>query len=357
MEASAGSLMLLDENTDELEFRVVEGGGGEKLQGKRMSRHQGIGGWVLDNQQVVTVDDTGQDQRHYAELPKSVDYAVNSMICAPMTIRGKPVGVLQILNKHSGERFNSSDKELLLAFAAQSAIIIRNAALYQALRDERDKLVAVEEDIRKQMARDLHDGPVQVVAAISMNVDFVRMLMKREPERVNSELDEVEKLAERAVRQLRTMMFELRPVILETQGLIPALEAYSSRLTETEPFFVHLEVEGKVPRLTKQANSAIFAIVQEAVGNAKKHSNADNIWLEATCRDNVLSVTVRDDGEGFDVAAMQNNYEARGSLGMINMRERAEMIEGTFSIESTLGKGATVRIVAPLAPNVQAVEA
>ena len=353
MEASAGALMLLDERSNELVFRVVEGGGGEKLQGKRMSRHQGIAGWVLDNQQVVTVDDTQQDHRHYAEMPKSVDYTVDSMICAPMTIRGEPVGVLQILNKQSDEHFSGSDKQLLLAFAAQSAIVIRNAALYQELREERDKLVAVEEDIRKELARDLHDGPIQVVAAIPMNLEFIRKLMEREPDKVNSELNEVDKLADRAVRQLRTMMFELRPVILETQGLIPALDAYSSRLNETERFTVHLEVEGEVPRLTKQAGSAVFAVVQEAIINAKKYAKAKNIWLRVECQDNVLNVSVRDDGEGFDVGKVQDNYESRGSLGMINMYERAQMIQGTFSIDSATGQGTTVRIVAPLAPNVQ----
>jgi signal transduction histidine kinase len=353
MEASAGALMLLDEYTDELVFRVVEGGGGKKLQGRRMSRHQGIGGWVLDNQQVVTVDDTQQDQRVFLEMPRSVDYTVDSMICAPMTVRGEPIGVLQILNKQSGERFDGSDKELLLVFAAQSAIVIRNAALYQELREERDKLVAMEEDIRKELARDLHDGPIQVVAAIPMNIEFIRKLMEREPDKVSSELNEVDKLADRAVRQLRTMMFELRPVILETQGLIPALDAYSSRLNETERFTVNLEVEGEVPRLTKQASSAVFAVVQEAIINVKKHTKAKNIWLRVECQDDNLDVSVHDDGQGFDVSQMQENYESRGSLGMINMYERAAMIQGTFSIDSTTAQGTTVRIVAPLAPNTQ----
>jgi signal transduction histidine kinase len=353
MKASAGALMLLDEPTDELVFRVVEGGGGERLEGKRMSRHQGIGGWVLDNQEVLIVDDTQQDQRFYAELPKSVDYTVDSMICAPMTIHGEPVGVLQILNKQSGDRFHGSDKELLRAFAAQSAIVIRNAALYQELREERDKLVAVEEDIRKELARDLHDGPIQVVAAIPMNIEFIRKLLEREPDKVPSELGEVDKLADRAVRQLRTMMFELRPVILETQGLIPALDVYSNRLTETERFAVHLDVEGEVPRLTKQAGSAVFAVVQEAIINVKKHTQAKNIWIRVECNNDTLNVSVHDDGQGFDVSKMQTNYESRGSLGMINMYERAEMIRGVFSIDSASGQGTTVRIVAPLETNAQ----
>ncbi len=356
MEASAGSLILLEEHTDQLVFRVVEGGGGEQLEGQQMSRSEGIAGWVLENQQATIVDDTSTDRRHYTQPSESVDFGVTSMVCAPMTVQGRPVGVLQVLNKKSGERFGPSDTELLLSFAAQSAIAIRNAQLYQELREEHDRIVTVEEDVRKELARDLHDGPTQLVAAITMNLQFVRKLMERDPARVGAELDEVDALAARAMVQLRTMLFDLRPVILETKGLVPTLEAYSTRLTETERFTVHLQVIGKVPPLSKQAGSATFAVVQEAISNAKKYAQAEHIWVTVECAEDTLCCTIHDDGEGFDVAEMQKDYASRGSLGMINMHERAEMIQGTFTIQSEIGHGTTVKLVAPLSPNIKDAE-
>lgn len=352
MDANAGALLLLDESGDQLVFRVVEGGGGSELQGQTMERRHGIAGWVLQNQQAVIVDDTQTDDRHYQQVSESVDFGVTSMVCTPMTVRGRPVGVLQVLNKRSGERFDQEDKGLLLSFAAQSAIAIRNAQLYQELLDERDKLVAVEEDVRKELARDLHDGPTQLVAAIMMNLEFVRRLLKREPHKVEAELGEIEALAERAMLQLRTMLFDLRPIILETQGLIAALGAYSTRLTETESFAVQLEVEDEVPALSHQARSAIFAIVQEAIRNTKKHAQAKNIWLHARREGDTLEVSIRDDGSGFDIAAVQQGYGSRGSLGMVNMRERAELIQGTLTIASEESRGTTVHLTVPLAPNV-----
>jgi signal transduction histidine kinase len=353
MEAQAGSLLLLDEKADELVFQVVEGGGGARLQGKRMSRNQGIGGWVLNHQEAVIVDDVIQDDRYNAEIGASVDYATTSMICAPMVDRGEAIGVLEILNKRDGKRFDETDKELLTVLAAQSAIAIRNARLYQELREERDRLVALEEDVRKRLARDLHDGPTQLVAAIMMDLQFVGKLLKQEPDKADAELRETSALAERAMRQLRTMLFDLRPVILETKGLVPALEAYSSRLTETERFTVCLDVEGEVPELTKRAESAIFAVVQEAISNARKHTHAGNMWITVRCQNGTLAVTVRDNGEGFDVNKMWADYDSRGSMGMINMRERADMIQAALTIESVVGEGTIVHLEVPLRPNLQ----
>lgn len=352
-EAQAGTLFLLDEDSDELEFRVVVGGGGEKLVGRRMSRDQGIAGWVLNHQQAVIVDDTLRDKRHYGPIPASVGYTTESMICAPLIDRGRAFGVLQILNKQNQGRFDESDRELLVALAAQSAVALRNAQLYQQLRHERDRLISVEVDERKRLARNLHDGPTQIVAAVIMRLQFIRKLLTREPGMADEELVQVGTLAEQAMRQLRTMLFELRPVILETQGLIPALEAYAHRLSETEHFEVHLAVDESVPRLRKEAEAAIFAVVQEAIGNAKKYAQAEHIWIEIHQQDGRLWVDVRDDGQGFEVDTTLPEAEARGSLGMIHMRESAGLLQGSLRLHSVPGKGATVGLTVPLEPNLQ----
>jgi signal transduction histidine kinase len=318
-----------------------------------MGRHQGIAGWVLDHQQAVIVDDTLRDKRHYAPIPASVGYTTESMICAPLIDRGRAFGVLQILNKQNREHFDESDRELLVALAAQSAIAMRNAQLYQQLRHERDRLISVEVDERKRLARNLHDGPTQVVAAVIMRLQFIRKLLERKPAMVDAELVEAGTLAEQAMRQLRTMLFELRPVVLETQGLIPALEAYARRLTETERFTVHLDVQDNVPRLRREAEAAIFAVVQEAIGNAKKYAQAKNMWIGLRLLGGQLQINVRDDGQGFEVDTMLPEAEARGSLGMIHMRESAGLLQGTFTLRSTPGEGATIELLVPLEPNLQ----
>ncbi len=348
--AVAGSLLLLDRRTDELIFEVVIGGGGEALEHQRMPKDKGIAGWVLKTQEPLIVDDVGQDPRLYKGIQSS-NFRTANIICVPLITRGKAIGVLQVLNKISGERFNQDDQELLMTFAAQSATAIENARLVQALREEKERIVALEEDVRKRLARDLHDGPTQLLAAIRMGLEFSRKLLVRKPDQVDEELAEMLPLADRALKQVRTLLFDLRPAVLETQGLVPALEFYARQIQDTEGFFVTLEIGDFDQRLAGRAEKEIFSVVQEALGNVKKHAHAGHVWINLAEKDGQLTVTVRDDGQGFDMAKLDPTKGREGSLGMINMHERVQMLGGELSITSAPGQGTTVTLSVPLDGN------
>ena len=345
--AVAGSLILLDGRTDELVFAVVVGGGGEALQGQRMPRDKGIAGWVLNARAPLIVDDVSQDERFYKEI-KSDGFRTANIICVPLITRGTIIGVLQVLNRVSGERFNQADLELLMTFAAQSATAIQNARLVRALRHEKERIVALEEDVRTRLARDLHDGPTQLLAAIRMNLQFMRKLLVHEPEKVDKELADLLPIVDRALKQVRTLLFDLRPATLETEGLVPALEFYARQLQDTEGFSVTLDPGGFDRRLAGRAEKEIFSVVREALGNIKKHAQAQRVWINLSVSDGRLSVTVRDDGIGFDATKIDPAKGREGSLGMINMHERAQMLGGKLFITSALGRGTTVVLSVPL---------
>lgn len=346
--AAAGSLLLLDPLTDELVFEVIEGGGGQALEKRRMKKDKGIAGWVATHRKPLIVQDVSKDKRFYSEISASIDFETKSIMCAPLITKGEIIGVLQVLNKKSGELFNNDDLDILTTFAAQVAVAIENARLYQNLREERDRIVAVEEEVRKRLARDLHDGPAQLLSAIIMEIRFTLQLLEKSPHKVREELSQLESTVSKALRQVRTMLFDLRPVILETHGLIPALQSYVERLRDSEDMDIHLQMEGKLKRLEGKAESAIFAIVQEAVNNARKYARQSPVWLKVARRKEELEVSVRDQGPGFDVAQVEASYGQRGSLGLLNMRERAEMVNGHLSIQSEIGKGTTVTLIVPL---------
>jgi signal transduction histidine kinase len=353
MDASAGSLLLLDRETNELVFEVIEGGSGSALEKTRMPADKGIAGWVASHGEPLIVDDVNRDNRYYRSISEELGYTTRSILCVPMIAKRDVIGVLQLLNKVEGRYFTLADQEMLTAFAAQSAVSIDNARLYEDLRGERDRILAVEEDVSHGLARDLHDGPAQMLAAIIMSANFAKAAMERGSSPLAlSELNEMVPVAEKALHQVRTLLFDLRPVLLETRGLVPALESYARRLRESEGLDVALNVEGDYGRLSHKADLAVYSVVQEAINNARKHAQAGRVDIGVKlAEEDCLVVIVRDDGIGFDVDRVSGAYDERESLGMLSMKERAEVVHGKLSISSHPGEGTSVTLRLPLTPN------
>lgn len=245
--------------------------------------------------------------------------------------------------------FTPDYQDLLTALCNQGVVALQNARLYQSLREEKERIIAVEEDARKKLACDLHDGPTQSIAAIAMRVNYARTLLEEQPHRIAEELARIEELARRTTKEIRQMLFTLRPLILETQGLCAALEQVIAKRAETDPLPVHLEAPEGVDRvLDRDQQGIVFYILEEALSNARKHARAANVWVRLYLDSRSFVAEVEDDGVGFDVSALEEGYEARGSLGMLNMRERAELVNGSLSIQSTPGLGTKLTLKVPL---------
>jgi signal transduction histidine kinase len=133
--------------------------------------------------------------------------------------------------------------------------------------------------------------------------------------------------------------------MLKTQGLVPALASLANSLAGTEHLKVHLKIEGNVPRLHDAAESLVFGFVQEAVANALKYAQADNLWIAVRRQEDALNVRVRDDGLGFDVEAVAP------AVAESDMGKRARSIQGELCVESAVGEGTSIQIAVPLAPN------
>ena len=348
MGAAAGALILLDPETDELVFSVIAGGGGVALLDRRMGKNEGIAGWVVSHGEPVIIDDVATDERWYREIQKDTGFLRSSLLCVPLTYEGSVIGALEILNKVSGEKFDEDDLDLLTTLAHQSATAIENARLYQSLKEERDKIVAIEEEVRKELARDLHDGPVQLLSAIVMQLQYVQRLAEGTPEELPTGLEDLGKLASKALRQLRNMLFDLRPVVLETEGLIPAVRTYTELIRREEQIAIHLNLTAPEARLPGKMEKALFSIIQEAVANVRKHARAENLWISIVPQGDRLLVTVKDDGQGFDPAEVKKSYSTRGSLGLLHIQERAELLGAKLAIDSAIGKGTIVTLVLPL---------
>ena len=246
--------------------------------------------------------------------------------------------------------FNRERTDLLDMIGRQAVIAIQNARLYQDLLEEKERMVEVHEDARKKLARDLHDGPTQSVAAMAMRINLTRRMFNKDQKAAIDELVRIEELAHRTTKEIRHMLFTLRPLILESQGLKAALQSMAEKMRETYSQNVVIEVNEKVvDNLEMGKQGVIFYIVEEAVNNARKHAAAANIWVRLKELDPGLSLLeVQDDGMGFDVNAVTEAYDKRGSLGMINLRERTELVNGLLNIQSQPGKGTIVQVYVPL---------
>ena len=269
--------------------------------------------------------------------------------CVPLRTGFTVYGVLLFAHPDPNY-FTAERREMLELIGRQSVIAIQNARLYQDLVEEKERMIEVQEEARKKLARDLHDGPTQSVSAIAMRINLIRMMLTRAPDKVEDELIRTEDLARRTTKEIRHMLFTLRPLVLESQGLHAALESMAEKMAETFSQNVEIEVDDKIiENLEMGKQGVIFFISEEAVNNARKHAKANLIKVRLRSLEHSLIVLeIMDNGRGFDVKAVNQNYEKRGSLGMVNLRERAELINGLLHIDSTPGKGTNVQVFIPL---------
>lgn len=207
------------------------------------------------------------------------------------------------------------------------------------------KIIMAQEEERKRLSREIHDGPAQMLANVMMRSDLVERLFKEYgSEAALEEIRSLKKMVRDALYEVRRIIYDLRPMALDDLGLSPTLrkylrtiEDYYRTATITYQFF------GKEQRLDSKTEVSLFRLVQEAVQNALKHAEANEITVKVEMKNNLCTIIVRDDGKGFDV-----NQKKEKSFGIMGMRERVELLNGTFSIKSTIGAGTVVTIQVPI---------
>lgn len=353
-----GSILFVEEPSGDLVFQTSLGAISESVKPFRIPKGEGIAGEVAETGVPIRVDNAQADARHFRKIDEDTGFLTRSILCVPLKTREKIIGVIEVFNKHTGP-FNEQDQLLLSSIANYAAIAIENARLHQSVLAEKDRVIKAQERVSRQLQRDLHDGPTQLVAALEMSIEFCQKALEKDPSLVKAELENMARITRKATHQMRTLLFELRPLVLETQGLVAALQSFVERRQVEEKTRLHLHIHAHTPskqisRLDANTESALFAIVQEAVNNALKHAHADNIFIKLRERDSQLTITVLDDGLGFDTADINKDYERRGSYGMINMKERAEIVGGMLNLKSAPGAGTEIQVTVPVHPSAQA---
>ena len=308
--------------------------------------NEGILKKLLEGGDAILTTDIGYDP----ELGRIVALRTcSSAYCFPLRSGFNVYGAM--LFAHPDPNYFSKERCGLLDIIGRQAVIaIQNARLYQDLVEEKERMVEVQEEARKKLARDLHDGPTQSVAAMAMRINLARRMMSKDTKEATKELVKIEELAHRTTKEIRHMLFTLRPLILESQGLNAALQAMAEKMRETFSLNVIINIDdGILNDMEMGKQGVIFYIIEEATNNARKHANAPHIWVRLRPFEKEVGLLeIEDDGLGFDVAAVNKSYDKRGSLGMVNLKERTELVNGLLNIDSAPGKGTRIQVYIPL---------
>lgn len=269
---------------------------------------------------------------------------VRSWMGVPLTLGGRVIGILAIIHDEP-HHYTPRHAELARTIANQAAIAIGNARLY-----EKAQSAAVLEE-RQRLARELHDSVSQALYGIALGAKTARTLIDRDPPRAADPMDYVLSLAEAGLAEMRTLIFELRPESLATEGIVAALGKQAAAVEARHGIEVlkGLPEEPDVPLAVKEA---VYRVAQEALHNAVKHARASSASVSlALDADKGIELEVIDDGVGFDPEG-----DFPGHLGLKSMRERTVRLGGTLAVESAPGRGTRVRARIPATRNTPTAE-
>lgn len=211
------------------------------------------------------------------------------------------------------------------------------------------KIIEAQEEERQRLARDIHDGPAQSMASIVIKTELCERLLATDKEKTKEELVELKNIARHNLKDIRKIIYDLRPMSLDDLGLVPTLERYIYNFQNETGILVELKVIGNIKHMGSTFEIAIFRIVQEALNNIEKHSNATNVNIIVEASLEKLNLMVSDNGDGFDLELYSNDGDVRtGGFGLISMKERAELINGKLEIKSSPGMGTNIYLSIPL---------
>lgn len=206
--------------------------------------------------------------------------------------------------------------------------------------------IQAQEEERYRLAREIHDGPAQILANVALQLEYISKLATRDPARAKDEMETIQTDLRLAVGEVRRFMYDLRPPALEQQGVGPAVESHCQRLSQR--FGLEIEVQWRSNSLLGgSAETAVFRIVQEALQNVVKHAQATRAVVEAADKNGLLEVAVSDNGKGFD-PTRAHQFDPK-HFGLAGMRARVHQIGGTMEVSSSPGQGTTVLFRVPLA--------
>ena len=346
---------------------------------------QSITGYTAILGKSLRIDDAynispEMEYAHDSSFDKVAEYKTISILSVPMKDRNNNVaGVIQLINKKRDIRpidnkdenwvnkiipFDYFDELTMNSVAGQAAVALENNLLYKNINqllqtyvEQNEKLsvlsgkiLKAHEEERKRIAREIHDGPAQSVASLALKLELCKKrLQVGSLDTLSSELDNLGDFVRSTSREIRTIIYDLKPSYLD-DGLFIAVQNHVKVCMESTDLDISLQTSGNDSNMEYYIVSTLFRIVQEVITNINKHANASKVNINLNISQDNLQLSIEDNGKGFDVTSFEQSKKVgkSRSFGIEGMKERVDLINGIIDINSILGKGTLIKVEIPL---------
>lgn len=345
-----------------------------------------IFGFAVVSGTTLRIDDAYElgsevEYKHNHSFDSSTGYRTGSMLTIPMKNHDNDItGVIQLINKKKSWDtvldyknaevrkeilpFNDTDEMIMNSLAGQAAVALENNHLYKSMQDllqvykqqnmqlqqlSRNIMKAHEEE-RKRIAREIHDGPAQSVVNLSLKLEICKKYLSiGDADHLASGLSDLGESIHSTVREIRTIIYDLKPAILE-DGLILAIQKHIETFPSSNGIQISFDHTGDDSAIEYYLTSTVFRIVQEALSNVKKHAQASIIHIKLAVTASGITADIADNGKGFAVEEMMTRKfdKLKGGFGIQGIRERLELVGGSLDIRSAPGHGTSLHIRIPL---------
>ena len=355
MRGAFGGILLLDEETQTLHYRIAHGLSLADVEGTTLKRGDGIAGKVVDTGRAVLLEDISKDP-DAARGDLVTTEGLKAFVSIPVRAGHRVFGAINVASRIP-HHFGKDDVYVLHSIGDQMGIAIERAEVYEQLRKGRETyqrlaryVLLAQEEERRRIARELHDETSQSMSALALNLRALLELAEmsgHSPDFIER-VRKVHLLSEQIAHELSRVINYLRPALLDSVGLVPAIRRFAQDNLQPQGIELSVEATGGCPHIPPEVEVALFRFAQGAIGNIARHAKAKTAAIELQCEPDQIALRISDDGQGFDLSGIKGIEDTGRGRGLYAMRERISLLGGTFVVDTAPGKGTIVVATVPV---------
>lgn len=351
-----GGIYLLDQEEKKLILKVHRGiSDSQADEASALGIGDGNVGRVLESKKPLFIESLSNSSEVTAKESLNIvaSEQLQSVGLIPLQARGKTLGVMFAATEHD-RIFSPEERGLLVTIGHQISTAIENALLYEELQRKEEirgeviqQSILAQEEERKRIARELHDQTSQVLTGTSAMIEASVAALPYGTDEIKERLRETRVSLTNMLVDVRNIIYELRPTMLDDLGLVAAARWHAEDYLERAGIKAHFETVGRKRKLPAKLETAVFRIIQEATTNIIKHARAKNARIKLEFQKDCLILNIEDDGKGFELQKAMNPTNKKRGMGLLNIKERVEILDGDFRIESQRSRGTKITVSIP----------